>query len=289
MKRFIRNVIDRALRHPRLRWAIYRSVIDDNKFMIRVNDDHMIVCDPSEHIGRAVIEKGDWNRQITEQIIDRVSACRENQTPGAWLEIGANIGTQSVYAGLRSHYSEIVCVEPDPSNKKLLEINLRINGLQDKSRIVTAGVSDASTTMTLYRMPGNSGAASFLPAAEHQSTGLGDPLAADAPIDVPVLSGRDLLKEIDLDGKDIELIWVDVEGFELKVLSGLLPELKHSVPIFFEYSPHLHVAADREILESMLFEYYGTVEEIFPNGDARRLDLAKIQDIDYLTDILLLP
>ncbi|MFK7745933.1 MAG: FkbM family methyltransferase [Roseobacter sp.] len=289
MKKYLRKLVHRLLTHPRLRAAVYRSVVDDNQLMVRLNDDHIIVCDPSDFIGRLVIEKGDWSRRVTDQIIDRIEERRSDTQRGAWLEIGANIGTQSVYAGKRDVFTQLICIEPDPLNQRLLEINLRSNGLQDISRVIGVGVSDSSSTMSLHRAPGNSGGASLMPELENRAEGSEDLLRSSSHVDVPVLSGPDLIAEIGLKPIDIEFIWVDVEGFELRVLSSLLPELQHSVPVFFEYKPFFHKPDARAEFEDMIFGNYASVTEILRNGDEVTLDRAGFQKISQETDILLLP
>jgi FkbM family methyltransferase len=49
------------------------------------------------------------------------------------LEIGGNIGTQTVYFALSGAYSRIVSIEPDPRNFPLLQLNIRQNHLEATS------------------------------------------------------------------------------------------------------------------------------------------------------------
>lgn len=49
-------------------------------------------------------------------------------TDAVFLDVGANIGTHTIYALNSGLFSRAVCIEPDPSNFRLLERNVAENG-----------------------------------------------------------------------------------------------------------------------------------------------------------------
>lgn len=63
--------------------------------------------------------------------------------PGSVLwDIGANIGTYAVYAGLKG--AKVTCFEPSIFNLEVLAKNLHINGLADSAQIVPLPLADRS-------------------------------------------------------------------------------------------------------------------------------------------------
>ena len=56
------------------------------------------------------------------------------------LDIGANIGLTSVMGG--GDFTDIHCVEPNGTLAKILDVNLELNGLSDRSTIHTVGLGD---------------------------------------------------------------------------------------------------------------------------------------------------
>ena len=78
------------------------------------------------------------------------------------LDIGANIGTQSVYFGLSRRFARVLAVEPAPGNLELLELNVRQNGFSGLVTIVAAAAGDSDGTMTLHLDRDNHGANSLV-------------------------------------------------------------------------------------------------------------------------------
>jgi FkbM family methyltransferase len=123
---------------------------------------------------------------------------------GVLLDIGANIGNHSVFAGYFLFPSQIIVIEPNPAACRILDINIRLNNF---SRLVDMslsrfGFADAAGLAVAVTPPGNLGG-TRLDAC--QRTG-----------GLPLVRGDDVLL-----GRRVDFIKLDVEGMELRVLDGL--------------------------------------------------------------------
>ncbi|MEO1137907.1 MAG: FkbM family methyltransferase [Pseudomonadota bacterium] len=136
---------------------------------------------------------------------------------GRFLDIGANVGNHSVYMAKFLHASRIVLVEPNPDAIRLLESNILLNGLGgvcDRSRL-GYGLSDGVADSAFIRVGRNN---------------LGGARVKEGQGDVPLASGDQLLGD-----EVFDLIKIDVEGMEMKVLAGMATYLaRHPTPIFIE-------------------------------------------------------
>lgn len=136
---------------------------------------------------------------------------------GRFLDIGANVGNHSLYMAKFLHARRIVLVEPNPTAIELLEANILLNGndnVCDRGKL-GYGLSDGSVASADIRVGRNN---------------LGGARVKEGKGQVPIVSGDALLGE-----EAFDLIKIDVEGMEMKVLAGMASYLaKHPAPIFIE-------------------------------------------------------
>ena len=130
-----------------------------------------------------------------------------------FVDVGANIGVYSVLAsGITGAKS--LSFEPIPSTFANLKRNINYNNLQDKTELFNLGVGDKEETLIF---------SNTLDAINHV---INDHTFGGPVTEVPVNSLDNLLK-----GKNINLLKIDVEGFEANVINGAAstlerPELK---------------------------------------------------------------
>ncbi|MDQ6478359.1 FkbM family methyltransferase [Dyadobacter sp. LHD-138] len=130
-----------------------------------------------------------------------------------FVDVGANIGVYSVLAsGITGAKS--LSFEPIPSTFANLKRNINYNNLQDKTELFNLGVGDKEETLVF---------SNTLDAINHV---INDNTFGGPVTEVPVNSLDNLLK-----GKNINLLKIDVEGFEANVINGATstlerPELK---------------------------------------------------------------
>lgn len=140
---------------------------------------------------------------------------------GTFLDIGANVGNHSIYAGLFCGADKIIPFEPNPLAYRLLVLNLVMNALQDRVvfDFVGFGASDMDRegfAMTDRRK--NLGAARMVADSGEIATLRPDDFLADETPD---------------------FIKIDVEGMEMQVLRGLQKTIARVRPV-------LLVEVDRE-------------------------------------------
>jgi FkbM family methyltransferase len=158
-----------------------------------------------------------------------VNVDRDYDLPGvnwkemkAIVDIGAHVGTFTVWAASRAPKARILAVEPNPETFTFLERNIRDNGLQDRVVAVNAAVGAMAGAGTLELV-------------EHS---LGTRLARDGSgtVKVAVQTIPSLLEAAEL--SHVDLLKIDCEGMEYEVFKALGSEvLSHLDAIACEYHP----------------------------------------------------
>jgi len=134
-----------------------------------------------------------WNRVM-----------REVRAGDHVAEVGASMGLYALaFAGRVGDSGHVTAFEPDPDSASALEANISVNGWQDRVAVVKAAV-------------GNSGGQVRFAAARGLESRIETrPEIRDGVITVPIVTLDDALA-----GDRIDLIKIDVEGFEQQVLQG---------------------------------------------------------------------
>lgn len=134
--------------------------------------------------------------------------------PGfTFVDVGANVGGYSFWVlSLVRASARVVAVEPNPDLARQLRLNVRVNGAQDRVRVVEAAVGAARGTGALVVDPRNSG--------EGRLVGVGDSSGVGRAIPVQVVTLADIVRDAGLDRLDC--LKVDVEGHEPEVIQPFL-------------------------------------------------------------------
>jgi FkbM family methyltransferase len=140
-------------------------------------------------------------------------------SPGAtFLDIGANIGYYSALALARvGPAGRVIAIEPDPETFEYLLRTIAANGA-DRAHVVRKGLADAPGTLRLYRNSSNRG-----------DNRLYANDLADGYVEVEVARADDVLAGLGI--AKVDLIKIDVQGFEGKVFSGLERTIRNSGPL----------------------------------------------------------
>lgn len=115
------------------------------------------------------------------------------------VDIGANIGTFSVYAA--SFGSKVYAIEPEPNNNKALKANIELNAMQDIIIPIDFGISDYRGIATISNEGGGS-------TVKDDKDG--------AVIEVMPLDEFFELYELD----SVDVLKIDIEGAEVEVILG---------------------------------------------------------------------
>ncbi|CDM61495.1 MULTISPECIES: FkbM family methyltransferase [Rhizobium] len=188
--------------------------------------DHLMTFSPSDYIGRKVFRKGHFEREHVDRLITVLRERGLMHKHGCLLEIGGNIGTQTVYFALSGAYARIVSVEPDPRNFPLLQTNIRQNKLEGMVTLVHCAAGATAGEIDFYMNANNHGKSS----AFRKS-------ATDRKTSVPVKPVMQILDELCIDPADIGLVWMDIEGYEPIACRSMTPLLSRRVPLYMEFTP----------------------------------------------------
>lgn len=278
-RRFLHII--RQLRHRAIRRIVatapfqlaFLEILADRKIELIVPaDDHVIRCSTRDSIGRKIYFDGEWQRALLELAIEYLSDQRRLGEKSIFVDMGANIGTQSVYANLSGAFQSVISVEPEPGNFKTLKFNLTENGFTDSLAFNVAGGA-TSSKLKLFLNDKSSGKHSFIVVSEKQ-------------IEVPVEPLDYIINLANRNPDDVALIWIDVEGFEPEVWKGLTPFAQRGCPIIMEftpqfYGPHKTLNFIKDI--ETAYEKFMTVE----NGKLFEHPMSSLRQYKVQTDILL--
>ncbi len=255
-----RRALRRALLEPVLvGWPVLREVVM-NALAAR---GHLVLCefgdvrffaDPGDRVvGTWLIWHGGWQRREIVTAVEVLSAAGRLPPDAVFVDVGAHIGTHTIYALRTGRFARAIAFEPAPRNVRLLAMNLEVNGLTQAAVVVPKAAGAAPGTAVLHLHPRNTGAHA-----------IGTPPSVDGRdrLDVPIVRVEDELNALGVAPDRIGLIWVDVEGYEAHALDGLAGLIACSVPIVFEFTPSRYDIATRQRLVEMLVGRYTTVHSL---------------------------
>jgi len=198
-----------------------------------------------------------------------VSLLQRLLQPGAcFLDVGANIGLFTVAAGrVVGPAGRVISIEPAPDTMSALEATVRLNGLASFVELhsVAAGSEPGEAALNVGKVCGHSSLYPIDGAA-------GSVIVRIAPLDAIIGDGP------------VDLIKIDVEGFELDAIKGLRKTLSANADtsIIVEFAPTHLARSERAIgeWESMLSTYgfkpYAIDEE---SGSLREVRMADLMDV----------
>lgn len=206
-------------------WRVLFYAIGPKKPFVMKTPHYRLVAHPVKGtLTRAVIRRGAWERELTDVFVRHVK-------PGAMMvDAGANFGHFALVASrLAGKDGLIFAFEPDPKTFALLTENV---ALLDTANVVAvaAGLADRPGELELREDAGNPGGHSF--ATENVR-------AAGTSTRVPVHTLDEFLAR-HAPGRRLDLIKIDVQGFEAKLIAGARQTIARDRPtIFCEVSPDL--------------------------------------------------
>lgn len=186
---------------------------------------------------------------------------------GTVLDVGGYIGMSSTAFLLENIFHKAVAFEPSPENYRLLQINIRDNGLDDRLIAHNLALSDANGTLDFELSKKNYG--------DHRIRKPGESTIGfyneqdRQVIRVHARKFDELSEEkIGVAFTTIKLIWMDVQGHEARFIKGAYQFLKShpGVPVIMEFWPYAikrSGVAKQEFVElvSGLFSKYYLVSD----------------------------
>lgn len=155
-----------------------------------------------------IIMGGHWERNVERVMLDYIRPDMQV------IDIGAHFGYYTVKLGqLLSHTGFLHAFEPNPEVNAVCEENVKINNLASRVTLHKVALGDNNTTAVLTRSSSNMASANLL-----------GEQAADFSVEVPVRRLDDVLTTT----SSIDLIKLDAEGYEKRILDGAAATLRRS-------------------------------------------------------------
>jgi FkbM family methyltransferase len=180
------------------RATVIRAAFEGSPVFFYVDDDDDVI--QREHV------KGQFYEA------EELALIRKHFKGGTFVDIGANVGNHSIFAGKFMGADRVLAFEPNPAAYIPLKCNIGLNALERVVQHFPLGLSD------------NPGRASFsTPNGNLGGTRLSD--SADGEFEIA--RGDDVIEG------PVGFIKLDAEGMELAVLSGLSKTIEKNRPSMF--------------------------------------------------------
>lgn len=195
-----------------------------------------LLIDPSTDKGveLALFHRGTYE----EGILDFLG--KNYKGKGAFVDVGANIGLISIFVAFKFPKATVHAFEAHPETLEIFRENLAINGLEQVNSHAFALGSEEAKAMIYADQEQNRGGASLL-----------TPHANEDGIEIQVR------KLDDLELSEIEVIKLDVEGYELEVLKGAEQTIRRDRPMLI-----IEVSAGRGSERVLAHEIFDFVKEL---------------------------
>ncbi len=189
-------------------------------------------------IGFSLFANGEFDFADFSRLQTAIDAGVVELPPDAvFLDVGANIGTHTIYALNSGLFSRAVCFEPDPENFRFLTMNIAENGYADRCHLLNVALGSEEGTAELELAADNFGDHRIRHAAHKGSVDNRYNEQSRKTVSVPMDTLDGALEKIGI-AADACFLHMDVQGFEPYVLQGATKFLVSCQTIFTEFWPY---------------------------------------------------
>ena len=212
----------------------YLTSRSENAYVKRVVNGNEMYLDPEDTgishdlvtYGRREIASTDVFRRELRRLADDVDG------DVTVLEVGANIGYFALQeADILGDRAQIHTFEPSPKNVDLLSQNIELNGFSDRFVVNQAAVGDEPGSVQLQ-----------LASESNLHSVVQDGSATEGnEIEVEMHSLDSYIDSVGIDPSEVNVVRMDVEGYEVEVFEGMASILEADGPllVFLEFHPQL--------------------------------------------------
>ena len=205
---------------PALKIKLFRKIRNFLIFLPKARvSTHQIKANPVRFIYSTNLKddfRYDCRSSFSEyELVSRKFFYLQAKSAGSILDIGAYSGIYSITAALANEKSVIYAFEPNPEILELAKKNFEINAITSRISLLPVALGDVKGTANLYFNP-----------SEWESATASLNVNSGKHIEVTVSTIDDILA-----GNPIDLIKIDVEGFESTVFVGGEKSLREFCPI----------------------------------------------------------
>ena len=187
---------------------------------------------------------------------------------GLFVDVGANFGWYSLILSLcAGDEGRVVSIEPEPENLRLLKKNIDINKAHNIS-VIPAGVGAANGDAKLaLNDKWNPGMHSLRNDLDSKNT-----------VNIKINTLDSILK--DYPG-EIELLKMDIEGFEVDALMGASETLSRTKKVMIEFTPKFIRACGRDPSDLLnIFDRYKFLPYLIKDGELMLCNHQFLMEID---------
>lgn len=176
---------------------------------------------PDDHVGQTILQEGLYER---DELCALRLYVRKHGLSGVFVDVGANIGNHSL--ALSREFDRTISYEPHPVTSLILRANVARSPERARLTVRQVALGDSPGQAGLSDSNPMNAGSSHVSAVDGHHDFLVDITTADAD-----------LGELLRDGERIDLVKIDVEGFESNVIRGMRDQLKRHQPVvIFESS-----------------------------------------------------
>ncbi len=237
--------------------------LSDKEIATRIFNGFIMYLDPRDiAVVPHIILEGIWERQITSAWLTML-----DKPDSVVLDIGANFGYFAMLAAqvLDKKTARVVLFEANPALLPYIHKTLSVNWLNENTIVEGMGVSDKTGTATLNVLEDYTGSSS-MHSMEHLDSYLSHKmhLKAEKVVTVPTITIDEYCKKNKI--SQIDLIKMDIEGFEAKAYAGMKQMVKNSpeIVMFIEFTKDGYDQPEKFYKE--MLQDFGNVYTISPEG-----------------------
>ena len=258
--RLKRLALELLSRDPRFRRSalnhLFAQHLADGILCLVTFKDHQLFVNPrDDKISFTLMSGKPWQRSDLEAAFGVAQSAGRLRQGSVFVDVGANIGAITIYAGLSGLFRHVIAIEPDALNRSVLERNVSINGMAERVTVVPVAASRCIGEMTLHRDQKNLGAHSLEP----------DFATTPGSLETVTVQPLDhIVAQAGFSAEDIGFIKIDVEGHESDVLHGMSDILASGPPILMEATFDLRNEAQSRSVPvfAPLPETYGSCADV---------------------------
>jgi FkbM family methyltransferase len=241
-----------------------------------------LVKTEDKHIGRSLFSKQSRGELV---VLGRAVAAIEGLLgPDAiaqrsFIDVGANIGTTTIPALVSHGFDSAVAIEPEPENVRVLRLNILLNDLEDRIRVLPVAASNEAGQSELV-VDRSRGGKHWI--ATDRSKLRKKNLAENSMLKVETVTLDDLAESGVIDAERTGLLWMDAEAHEGHILQGASSLLGRGTPLVIEWNPViLERVGDRAKIERAVAQGYTHFAGMHrnPNPEEPRFPLETVDQL----------
>ncbi len=259
----------------------YLQYVYGRYYTVNLEGFQMTVDLQDSGVSHQLVRNGLREPQTTEGYRWALETKFSDQEEVTVLDIGANIGYYALQpVAILGDRARVVAIEPVPSNVELLRENVLLNGYEDNITVVEAAVATKDTKLNLY---GSSYSNLFTPS--EQAAERNELVDTTNVIGVQAKSVEHILEEVNIAPSNVDVIRLDVDGFEHEILESARVIFEESSELLVNVEIHPPYLTTDELASVIDLFSTGSVEIISSSPAVD--DLAACHGRDHAIELVL--